>query len=84
MKVCRAAKGHWSEEYKRYLDPNGQPFYWLTGRFVDEEPEAEDTDEYWLKRRYISVVPVSPDQSDTSAITAMAKRFNTVNPDSQN
>lgn len=76
VKVCRAARGHWSEEYKRYLDPSGVPFYWLTGRFVNAEPEAEDTDEYWLKRRYISIVPVNPDQTMISLIKPLADRFN--------
>lgn len=76
VRVCRAARGHWSEEYKRYLDPNGNPFYWLTGRFVDEEPDAEDTDEYWLKRRYVSVVPVRTDQSAIDEIAALAKALN--------
>lgn len=75
IKVCRAARGHWSEEYKRYIDPNGMPFYWLTGRFVNTEPEATDTDEYWLDRRYISVVPVTPDQSATGMIKNLASKF---------
>ncbi len=80
IRVCRAAKGHWSEEYKRYLDPSGNPFYWLTGRFVNGEPEADDTDEYWLNRRYISVVPVTPDQSYTPAVKEMSQRFNSCTP----
>ena len=33
------------------------PFYRLTGKFINEEPEATDTDEYWLQRRYISSCP---------------------------
>lgn len=78
MKVCRAARGHWSEEYKRYLDPSGNPFYWLTGHFVNIEPDAPDTDEYWLNRRYISIVPVTPDQSYTPAVKALAERFRSV------
>ncbi len=61
--VCRAARGHWSEEYERYLDPSGNPFYWLTGRFINEEPYAEDTDEYYLQNGYISIVPVTPEQT---------------------
>lgn len=75
VRVCRAAKGHWSEEYKRYLDPSGNPFFWLTGRFVNGEPQATDTDEYWLSHRYISVVPVTPDQSYIPAIKELSKRF---------
>lgn len=77
--VCRAARGHWTEEYKRYLDPQGSPFYWLTGRFINMEPDASDTDEYWLARRIVSVVPVSPDQSCVAAIKPLADRFNVFN-----
>ena len=74
-RVCRAAHGHWTEEYKRYTDPSGFPFYWLTGRFVNEEPEATDTDEYWLDRGYISVVPVTPDQTAAAALPAVARSY---------
>lgn len=63
VKCCRAAIGHWTEEYKRYDDPFNHPFYMLTGRFVNEEPDAKDTDEYWLTQGYISVVPVCPDMT---------------------
>ncbi|MCM1081825.1 MAG: hypothetical protein NC343_08775 [Muribaculum sp.] len=76
VKVCRAARGYWSEEYKRYLDPHGNPFYWLTGRFVNAEPDATDTDEYWLARRNITVVPVCPDMSDRGVIGKLSGRFN--------
>ena len=73
MKVCRAAKGHWSEEYKRYLDPSGKPFYWLTGRFCNDEPDATDTDEYWLSQKYVSVVPATPEQTDFKAIPEVTR-----------
>ena len=75
IRTCRAARGHWSEEYRRYLDPSGKPFYWLTGRFVNAEPDAQDTDEYWLSNNYISIVPVSPDLTDTSNISKLSERF---------
>lgn len=75
VRVCRAAHGHWTEEYARYLDPHGQPFYWLTGRFVNEEPDATDTDEYWLAKKYVSVVPVTPDQTCFPVLKDFARRF---------
>lgn len=74
-RVCRAARGHWSEEYERYLDPSGHPFYWLTGRFINEEPQATDTDEYWLQQGYISVVPVTPDQTASKAVAPLTQKF---------
>lgn len=75
IRTCRAARGHWSEEYVRYLAPDGSPFYRLTGRFCNEEPGATDTDEYYLAEKYISLVPVCPDQTAYPAIPGMAKIF---------
>lgn len=75
IRVCRAAKGHWSEEYVRYFAPDGSPFYRLTGRFCNEEPDATDTDEYFLSQNYISLVPVSPDQTDFNAIPTLTEHF---------
>lgn len=73
--TCRAARAHWTDEYERYVDPSGNPFYWLTGRLVNEEPEADDTDEYWLAKSYITVVPVANDMSHIGSIAAVSKRF---------
>lgn len=75
IKVCRASKGRWIEGYQRYLDPQGNPFYWLTGKFVNEEPDATDTDEYWLARRYVTIVPVAADQTVHSAIAELGKKY---------
>lgn len=75
IKVCRAAHGHWSDEYQRYIDPHGVPFYWLTGRFINDEPDAEDTDEYWLRCRFVSIVPTLIDQSALDAVKNLAARF---------
>ena len=71
MKVVRSARGYWTEEYADYLDPHGRPFYWLTGRFYNEEPDNPDTDLYWTERGYASVVPCRPDQSATDAIPSI-------------
>jgi 5'-nucleotidase len=71
LKVVRAARGYWTEEYADYLDPHGNPFYWLTGRFFNEEPDNPDTDLYWTDRGYASVVPCRPDQSANDAIPAI-------------
>lgn len=75
VRTCRAARGHWSEEFERFIDPHQNPFYWLTGRFCNEEPEATDTDEYWLSQGYTSIVPVCPDVTRMDMVTPMAARF---------
>lgn len=63
VKVTRAAEGYWAEEFAHYTDPNGHPYYWLTGHFHNLEPDSTDTDLYWLERGYASIVPCRPDQT---------------------
>lgn len=63
IKIVRDARGYWTEGYEQYTDPMGQPFYWLTGSFVNTDPDNPDTDMYWSDRGYALVVPTRPDQS---------------------
>jgi 5'-nucleotidase len=61
LKVCRQAKSNWVEEFDERHDPHGNPYYWLTGKFINFEPDAEDTDEWALKNGYASIVPTQHD-----------------------
>lgn len=63
LRMVRAAGGHWTEEYADYATPGGRPFYWLTGKYHNTEPDATDTDEYWLARGWATAVPIRPDQT---------------------
>lgn len=64
IRVCRQNRGFWREEFFRREDPRGRAYFWLTGAFVNGEPEAEDTDEWALAHGYVSVVPVKTDLTD--------------------
>ncbi len=61
LKICRQARANWVEDFEERLDPYGRSYYWLTGKFVNFEPEATDTDEWALQNGYVSVVPVMHD-----------------------
>ncbi|MDE6143554.1 MAG: 5'/3'-nucleotidase SurE, partial [Muribaculaceae bacterium] len=63
MRVTKAARGKWTDEYQEYTDPNGKPFYWLTGRFVNDEPDNPDTDEWLLAHGIVSIVPTALDRT---------------------
>lgn len=63
MRLVRAARGKWTDEYQEYLDPMGHKFYWLCGQFINEEPDAEDTDEWCLAHGIVSVVPECLDRT---------------------
>lgn len=71
MKVVRAADSHWTEEYQQYVDPNGKPFYWLSGKIVNEEPDNSETDLYWLDRNYATVVPSCSTRNAVNALPFM-------------
>ena len=60
IKVCRQAKASWIEEFDKRINPLGREYYWLTGAFVNED-KGEDTDEWALNNKYISVVPTQFD-----------------------
>jgi 5'-nucleotidase len=67
MKVCRQANAHWEEEFDKRTNPLGREYYWLTGKFVNND-KGEDTDEWALEHGYISVVPVQFDLTAHHAI----------------
>ncbi len=48
-------------------DPNGQPYYWLTGKFVNGD-QGSDTDVWALENGYISVVPSMHDLTNYTAL----------------
>ncbi|MFC2086539.1 5'/3'-nucleotidase SurE [Bacteroidota bacterium] len=73
IKVCRQAKGYWKENFERRSDPANFDYYWLTGKFINFEPEAEDTDEWALRNNYVSIVPVPINLTSESGIEHIAK-----------
>ena len=70
IRLCRQADARWVEEFLEGQDPSGQPYYWLTGKFVNED-RAEDTDVWALENGFISVVPSMHDMTDYRALKPM-------------
>lgn len=64
IRVCRQTNGYWKEEFYHHEDPRGREYFWLTGEFINREPEAEDTDEWALAHGYAAIVPVQVDLTD--------------------
>ena len=60
IRVCRQAKANWVEEFDKRTNPMGREYYWLTGKFHNDDI-AEDTDEWALSNGYISIVPTQFD-----------------------
>lgn len=64
IRLARQTRGFWREDFYARQDPYGRDYFWLTGAFQNAEPDAEDTDEWALAHRYVSVVPVQVDMTD--------------------
>lgn len=73
VRVCRQTAGWWRERFVRHEDPRGREYFWLTGEYVNAEPEAEDTDEWALHNGYVSVVPVQVDMTDYRRLAELKK-----------
>lgn len=63
MRLCVPCRGSWNDEYQEYTDPHGRRFYWLTGKYVNEEPDNELTDEWALSHGMISVTTVAAERN---------------------
>ena len=75
MIVARQAMGSWQEEFEKRKDPAGKTYYWLTGSFINHEPESTDTDEWAIQHGYVSVVPVSTDMTAHSYISTLKTKL---------
>lgn len=60
IRICHAARSRWDDSFEKRIDPQGRPYWWLTGKFVCENP-PESSDEWALAHNYISVVPIHCD-----------------------
>ncbi|MHA7055884.1 5'/3'-nucleotidase SurE [Aquimarina sp. M1] len=60
IKICRQANAHWVEEFDKRTNPMGRDYYWLSGKFINED-KGEDTDEWALQNGYVSIVPTQFD-----------------------
>jgi 5'-nucleotidase len=77
-KVCRQCDGRWVEEFIEGRDPGGRPYYWLSGKFVNQD-EGTDTDEWALHNGYISIVPSMHDLTDYKTIPYIQEWIEEIN-----
>jgi 5'-nucleotidase len=72
IRICRQNRGKWKEEFEQRVDPMQRDYFWLTGEFINLEPEARDTDEWALHNNYVSIVPVHVDLTAYRAIDQLS------------
>ncbi len=60
MAVTRQARSRWEESFVEREDPLKQPYYWLSGHFVNLD-EGENTDLGAVENDYVSITPIHYD-----------------------
>lgn len=68
VRICRMAKGTWQNEVTRCRHPRGYDYWWMVGRYCNDEPEADDTDNWALNHGYVAITPT---RIDVTAYEAM-------------
>lgn len=61
LKVCRMTYGRWVDEIVTARHPRGYDYYWVVGRYQNDEPENADTDQWALNHGYVAVTPTTMD-----------------------
>lgn len=73
VKVCRMNQGLWQNECMKMKHPRGHHYYWMTGEFVSDEPQAEDTDHWALNHDYVAITPTKVDITAYEALAEISK-----------
>lgn len=57
IRVRRMGYGSWIHEVVACKHPRGADYYWMTGHYRDDEPDATDNDRWALNHGYVCVTP---------------------------
>lgn len=72
IRICHEAKARWVDSFEKRIDPVGQPYWWLTGKFICDNP-PQRSDEWALANGYVSVVPIHPDFTHYQALEELQR-----------
>lgn len=68
VRVCRMAFGVWENEIVRCHHPRGYDYYWMVGKYRNEEPDDESTDNWALRHGYVAITPTRMDVTSNETI----------------
>ena len=74
IKVCRQANALFKEQFVERQDPNGEPYFWMSG-YLDNFDKGQDNDEWAIANDYISVVPCQFDMTAHHAVNTINREW---------
>jgi 5'-nucleotidase len=75
IRVCRQASAKYAENFDERLDPSGNTYYWMTGKFINLESDDNDTDLWAIENEYVSVVPTKFDLTSNGMIQHLKQQL---------
>ncbi len=60
-KICRMTFGSWINEVVKERHPSGYDYFWMVGDYRNDEPDAEESDQWALNQGYIAITPTQVD-----------------------
>jgi 5'-nucleotidase len=78
LKLCRQAYAKWEEEFDHRVDPRGNDYYWMVGKFVNLDKNP-GTDVEALKEGYASIVPIRIDFTDVRMLEWLGTEWKDLN-----
>lgn len=79
VKICKQTDGMWSGEWEEKEIPGKGKGFWLTGRFINYEPDDETTDRWALTNGYVAITPTTIDATAYSTMEKLEDWELTVN-----
>ena len=71
VRICRQTDASWGSEWVRGQHPKGGEYFWLTGKFTNNEPEAQDADRWALEHGYVAITPIQIDMTAYALINEL-------------
>lgn len=61
VRACRMTYGSWTDEIVKERHPRGYDYYWVVGRYRNDEPGAPGADQTALDEGYVAITPTTMD-----------------------
>ena len=71
VRICRMTDASWGNEWARGQHPKGGEYFWLTGKFMNNEPEAQESDRWALEHGYVAITPIQIDMTAYAMINEL-------------
>ena len=73
VRICRMAKGTWQREIVTCHHPRGYDYHWMVGHYTNDEPQADDTDNWALTHGYVAITPTRTDVTAYESFTKLTE-----------